>query len=65
MSGYAKVMSHCANKSYEIRGYVKPNAGVSTLMDTAKVELNKLTINDMVVFWGGLMTLIEMYLGWT
>lgn len=34
-------------------GFVKPNANVSMLVDTAKEKMNKLTKEDTVVFWGG------------
>jgi hypothetical protein len=34
-------------------GYVKPSAGVSVLVDTAKEEINGLMKKDIVTFWGG------------
>jgi hypothetical protein len=56
-------MSHLANKSYNVIVYAKSTAGVSTLMDVAKEEFNKLTKGDMLLSGVGLMTSIEMYLG--
>jgi hypothetical protein len=37
----------------DIMGFVKPNASVSELVSTTREELNKLTKNDVLVFWGG------------
>jgi hypothetical protein len=34
-------------------GYVKPSAGVSALVDIAKVEINRLMKKYIVIFWGG------------
>jgi hypothetical protein len=34
-------------------GFVKPNAGAMVLIDTSKEEINNLTKEDMVIFWGG------------
>jgi hypothetical protein len=38
---------------YEITGFVKANACVLDLVDTAKEEVNRLTKDDVLVFWGG------------
>jgi hypothetical protein len=35
----------------DIMGFVKPNASVSELVGTTKEEVNKLTKNDVLVFW--------------
>jgi len=37
---------------YKVMGYVKPSAGVSVLVDTAKEEINGLMKKDIVTFWG-------------
>jgi hypothetical protein len=39
--------------TWDIMGFVKPNASVSELVCTTKEEVNKLTKNDVLVFWGG------------
>jgi hypothetical protein len=41
------------NESYKVTGFVKPNAGAMVLSDTAKEEIEKLTKEDIVIFWGG------------
>jgi hypothetical protein len=38
---------------YEITGFVKPYASVIELVDTVKEEVNRLTKDDVLVFWGG------------
>jgi len=42
---------------------VKSNAYVSLLADRAKKEVNKPTANDILNFWGVLITLLKMHLG--
>jgi hypothetical protein len=49
--GYASDLSQKLNNVYQITGYVKPNADVVQLIDTAKEEVSKLTKNDILIFW--------------
>jgi hypothetical protein len=41
------------DKSYEMMGFAKPNAGAMVLIDTPKDEINKLKKEDILIFWGG------------
>jgi hypothetical protein len=38
-------------QTFKIIGYVKPNAGVLELLNTAKEEIRKLTKKDIDFFW--------------
>jgi hypothetical protein len=51
--GLAEEMSHQGNKTYDVTGFVKPNAGTATIIDTGQIELNKVTRKDMVILWCG------------
>jgi len=51
--GYAEEISHL-----HVIVYAKPNAGVSTLMNVAKEEFNKLTKSEMLLSGVGQMTSI-------
>jgi lysophospholipase L1-like esterase len=51
--GRASELMKNLDKSYEVMGFVKPNAGAMVLIHTAKEEISKLTKEDMVIFWGG------------
>jgi lysophospholipase L1-like esterase len=51
--GYASELSQNLNKQFRVTNYVKPNADVSILIDTAKKEVSKLTKNDILIFWEG------------
>ena len=51
--GFSRELKQNLDKTYEIVGFVKPNANLSALVDTAKEKVNKLTKEDTVVFWGG------------
>jgi hypothetical protein len=51
-SCYASDLSQKLNNLCQITGYVKPNADVVQLIDTAKEEVSKLTKTDILIFWG-------------
>jgi hypothetical protein len=61
--GYASELSQNLNEQCTVTSYVKPNADVVVLIDTAKKGVSKLTKNDVLIFWGVLMMLIKMHLG--
>lgn len=46
-------LSHLANKTYNVTGFVKPNTGVDIIIDCAQIEIGKLTRKDVVVLWCG------------
>jgi hypothetical protein len=54
-------------KQYTVTIYVKPNADISMLIDTAKKEVSKVTENDIPIFgggWGGgLLMMIKTHMG--
>jgi hypothetical protein len=51
--GCASELIKKLDKSYEVMGFVKPNAGAMVLIDTPKDEISKLKKEDILIFWGG------------
>jgi len=51
--GIAGELKHQSNHHLSTIGYVKPNAKISDVIDTAKSELCKLTKNDAIILIGG------------
>ena len=53
IKGLSSELKHRLGDDYVILGFAKPNANVGELKDTIKKEVNKLTKDDVLVFWGG------------
>ena len=53
IKGLSSELKHRLGDLYVILGFAKPNANVRELKDTIKNEVNKLTKDDVLVFWGG------------
>jgi hypothetical protein len=53
IKGLSSELKQNVDKTYETVGFTKPNVCVSVLVDTVKEEVDKLTGDDVIVFWGG------------
>jgi hypothetical protein len=51
--GCASKLQGKLDDNYEVLGYVKPGAGASVLTKTAQTEINGLTAEDTLIYWGG------------
>jgi hypothetical protein len=49
----AAELQHCLGSTFIVSSFVKPGAGMKTIVDTAKEDIMKLTSDDGVVIWGG------------
>jgi len=49
----AAELQHCLGSTFIVSSFVKPGAGMKTIVDTAKEDIMKLTGADVVVNWGG------------
>jgi hypothetical protein len=58
--GYAEELLHHVKQHFTVTVYVKPNAGLTELLNSAKEETSKLTKKDTVIVLGGLMILREI-----
>jgi len=52
IKGLSSELKHILGGDFVILGFAKPNASVGELRDTIKKEVNKLTKDDVLVFWG-------------
>jgi len=57
--GYAAELLHCVKQHFKVTGYVKPNAGLTELLNSVKEETSKLTKKKQLLCLVGLMTLRE------
>jgi len=48
----AAELQHCLGSTFIVSSFVKPGAGMKTIVDTAKEDIMKLTGDDVVVIWG-------------
>ena len=51
--GLSSNMKNNLNDKYSVYGLVKPGATTATLTSTKIADINPLTKNDLIVFWGG------------
>jgi len=51
--GCAAGVKHLLSSDYEVCGSISPGAGMETIKDTARLEIQQLTKKDVVVLWGG------------
>jgi len=51
--GFAGELLHQVKQHLEVIGYLKPNAGLTELLNSAKEETSKLTKKDAVIVFGG------------
>jgi hypothetical protein len=58
--GVAGELLHQSKHRLNTIGYVKPKAGLTELLNTAKNDLSKLTKMDTLIMIGGLMILMEV-----
>jgi hypothetical protein len=49
----ATEIQHNLDACYEVSSFVKPGAGIDTVVNTAGDEIRKLRTEDVVVIWGG------------
>jgi hypothetical protein len=51
--GFADELLHQSNHCFNTTGYVKPNAGLTELLNTAKNDSSKFTTTDTIIMIGG------------
>lgn len=51
--GYAAELLHCVKQHFKVTGYVKPNAGLTELLNSVKEETSKLTKKKTAIVLGG------------
>jgi hypothetical protein len=51
--GFAAELLHQVKQHLKVIGYVKPNTGLTELLNSAKDETSKLTEKDTVIVFGG------------
>jgi len=51
--GCAAKVKQLLNEKFEMLGFVSPGSGMDSIKDTARVKLQQLTRNYVVVVWGG------------
>ena len=51
--GLARELLHQAKQHFKVSGSVKPNAGLTDLLNTAKEDTSKLTKKDSLIVFGG------------
>ena len=49
--GCAAKVKHLLKEKFEVLGFVNPGSGMESIRDTARVKLQQLTRNDVVVIW--------------
>jgi hypothetical protein len=45
--------------NFEVQGFVKPGAGIDTLVNSATSDVMKLTKSDVLIFYGGANTVAK------
>ena len=51
--GSASSIKHNLNNDFDLNGFVKPGAGITTLTSSVTEDTKHLTLKDILVFWGG------------
>ena len=53
--GSASNIKHNLNKDFDLNGFVKPGADITTLTSSVTEDTKHLTLKDILVFWVGLL----------
>lgn len=51
--GLASNIKHNLNNDFDLKGFVKPGADITTLTSSITMDTKHLTLKDILVFWGG------------
>ena len=50
--GSASNIKHNLNNDFDLNGFVKPGADITTLTSSVTEDTKHLTLKDILVFWG-------------
>jgi hypothetical protein len=51
--GLSSNMKSNLNDNYSVSGFVRPGVNIATQISSMTIDINLLTKNDLIIFWGG------------